>query len=61
MSAIDYIWDFIGWCLACPVTDTAELWIWIEAMWNAFPQVQIQNLFNLIEALTTSHGGFTKY
>lgn len=68
MSPIEHVWDFVGRRLARdprPTSSTDELWIRIQATWNALPQADIQNLFDSmprrIAALISAHGGHTKY
>ena len=68
MPPIEHVWDFVTRQHAhhgCPAANTDEVWVWIEAVWNAIPQVHIQNFFDSmplrVEALIVAHGSFTKY
>ncbi|XP_042896442.2 transposable element Tcb1 transposase [Parasteatoda tepidariorum] len=68
MSQIEHVWDFVGRRLAHdprPVASTDELWVRIQAIWNALPQTDIQNLFDSmprrVAALIAARGGYTKY
>ncbi|GFX77767.1 transposable element Tcb2 transposase [Trichonephila clavipes] len=49
MSPIEYVWDSVGWHLACDPLSAAskdELLLRIQAIWNFLPQADIQNLFD---------------
>ncbi|GFS69882.1 transposable element Tcb1 transposase [Trichonephila clavipes] len=57
MSPIEHVWDLVGW--------QDELLLRTQAIWNSFPQTDIQNLFDSmlrrIAALIAASGGYTKY
>ncbi|GFT40242.1 transposable element Tcb1 transposase [Trichonephila clavipes] len=68
MSHIEHAWDLVDRRLARDPRLAAlkdELLQRKQAMWNALPQADIQNLFDSmlrrIAALIAARGGFTKY
>ena len=68
MSPFEHVWDLVSRLLARDLRLAAskhKLWLWIQAIWNSFPQADIQNLFDSIPcrmaALIAAHGGCTKY
>ncbi|GFV65799.1 transposable element Tcb2 transposase [Trichonephila clavipes] len=68
MSPIVHVWDSVGWRLAHvprPAVSKDELLLRIQAIWNSFPQADIQNLFDSmprhIATLIAARGGYTKY
>ncbi|GFT62524.1 transposable element Tcb1 transposase [Trichonephila clavipes] len=68
MSSIQHVWDLVGRRLACdlrPAASKDELSLRIRAIWNSFPQADIQILFDSmsrrIAAPFAARGGYTKY
>ena len=65
---IEQGWDFLG---RCPDRDLSlaaskdELWLRMQAIWNFFPQEDLQSLFESmprwIAALIAARGGYTKH
>ncbi|GFX20535.1 transposable element Tcb2 transposase [Trichonephila clavipes] len=63
MLLFDYVWDLVGRCLTRdprPAASKDKLLLCMQAIWNSFPQVDIQNLFDSmprrIAALITARG-----
>ncbi|GFU39772.1 hypothetical protein TNCV_1949621 [Trichonephila clavipes] len=68
MWPIEHVWDMVGRRLARdprPAASKDKLLLRIQAIWNSFPQADIQNLFDSmprrIAALIVAHSGYTKY
>ncbi|GFV60768.1 hypothetical protein TNCV_1780721 [Trichonephila clavipes] len=68
MSPIEHEWDLVGRHLARdprPAGSKDELLLRIQATWNSFPQLNIQNLLDFmsrrIAALIAARDGYTKY
>ena len=68
MSPIEQVWDLIGRRLVRdphPAASKDELWLPIQAIWDSFPQTDIQNLFDSmprrIAALTAALGGYGEF
>ncbi|GFV19457.1 tyrosine-protein kinase Shark [Trichonephila clavipes] len=68
MSPIEDVWDLVGWRLAHnprPAASKDELLLHMQAVWNFFPQADIQNLFDSmprhVATLIAASGGYFKY
>ncbi|GFT03915.1 transposable element Tcb1 transposase [Trichonephila clavipes] len=68
MSPIEHGYDLVGRRLARdprPEASKDELLIRIQAVWDSFPQADIQNMFDSmphrVVALIVARGGYTKY
>ena len=58
MSPIEHVWDFVGRRLVRdprPIASADELWVPIQTIWNAFPQADIQNLFDSMPRCVATH------
>jgi len=45
----------------CSIATTDELFVRIQAIWNALLQAHIQNMFDSMPCRIAARGGFTKY
>ncbi|GFX20553.1 transposable element Tcb1 transposase [Trichonephila clavipes] len=68
LRPIEHVWDLVCRRLARdsrPGASKDELLLRLQAIWNSFPQEDIQNLFasmpRRIAALIAERGGYTKY
>ncbi|GFV30659.1 transposable element Tcb1 transposase [Trichonephila clavipes] len=68
MSPIVHVWDLVGRCLTRDPRSAASKdkhLLSIQAIWNSFPQADIQNLFDSmprrISALIAARCGYTKH
>ncbi|GFV64586.1 transposable element Tcb1 transposase [Trichonephila clavipes] len=68
MSPIETVWDLVDRCFARdqrPAASKDELLLHIQAIWNSFPEADIQNLFDSmprrVATLIAARSGCTKY
>ena len=68
MSPIVHVGDLVDRCFARdlrPAASKDKLWLFIQAIWNYFPQADIQKQFDFMPcrtiALIAVRVGYTKY
>ncbi|GFW66609.1 transposable element Tc1 transposase [Trichonephila clavipes] len=66
--AYEHVWDLVGRHLARdsrPAASKDKLLLRIQAIWNSFPQADMQHLFDSMprrtETLTAARDGYTEY